>query len=452
MNLPRYPKYKPSGVDWLGEVPEHWELSRVGYVANKVGSGKTPRGGADNYRDEGVMLIRSQNVYDDGLRLDDVVFVDDEVDEDMAGTRVAAGDVLLNITGASIGRCALVPSPFVPANVNQHVCIVRPQRTKIRQAFLQNLLVSTLVKSQVLALENGSSREGLNFQQVRALSITLPPLPEQRAIADFLDRETGRIDALVGKKRELIARLKEKRAALITRAVTRGLDPAAKLKDSGVTWLGMVPEGWVVRRFSHVARIEEGQVDPEVEPYADMYLIAPNHVESGTGVLLCKETAAEQAAESGKYRCRAGDVVYSKIRPALAKVAMAEEDCLCSADMYPIRGVLGVENKYLYWSLLSRWFVEWSTLESARVAMPKINRETLSGCKLPLPPLAEQRAIADHLDRETGKLDRLTASIEAAIERLQEYRAALITAAVTGKIDVRGKSVQEPSVSPVSIM
>jgi type I restriction enzyme S subunit len=168
-----------------------------------------------------------------------------------------------------------------------------------------------------------------------------------------------------------------------------------------------------------------------------MLLIAPNHIESATGKLLLKETAAEQGAESGKYLCRAGEVIYSKIRPALAKVTIAPEDCLCSADMYPLAGSQRYENHYICWLFLSQQFTAWSVLESDRVAMPKINRDTLSELRMPVPPLTEQRAIAVYLGQETKKIKRMVAKVEEAIERLQEYRSALITAAVTGKIDVR---------------
>ena len=220
MKLKPYPKYKPSGIEWLGDIPEHWDVKQLGYLVSKVGSGKTPRGGAESYQSDGVMLIRSQNVYDDGLRLDDVVYIDAATDEDMAGSRVQDRDILLNITGASLGRCAMVPEVFPKANVNQHVCIVRCSMPKLEPGFAQHSLTAQFVKAQVFADETGSSREGLNFQQVRDLRICVLPLPEQRAIAAFLDRETSRIDRLVLKKRELIERLKEKRTALISRTVT----------------------------------------------------------------------------------------------------------------------------------------------------------------------------------------------------------------------------------------
>ena len=289
--------------------------------------------------------------------------------------------------------------------------------------------------------------QNVSAERYASLIVPVPSIPEQTAIADFLDRETERLDTLVAKKQTLIERLKEKRTALISRTVTRGLppdearkaglDPHPRLKPSGVEWLGDVPEGWEVGKFSKEVRIAEGQVDPEIEPFCFMLLVAPNHIERGTGRLICQETAGDQGAISGKYQCCVGEVIYSKIRPALAKATLAPKSCLCSADMYPMASKGRLTNRYLLFLLISSRFTAWATLEADRVAMPKVNRETLNDLRLPIPPLAEQTAIADFLDRETAKIDKLITKIETAIERLREYRTALITAAVTGKIDVR---------------
>lgn len=282
---------------------------------------------------------------------------------------------------------------------------------------------------------------------VKDFRVPLPPFEEQQAIARFLDTKTAQIDALVAKKLQLIATLKEKRSALISLTVTRGLPPAAakaaglephpEMKDSGVEWLGAIPKHWTIEKFSREVHIAEGQVDPEVEPFASMLLIAPNHIETGTGRLLGLETAADQSAESGKYLCPVDSVIYSKIRPALRKVAIAPEECLCSADMYPLNSKRKLANRYLYWLLLSDQFSAWSVLEADRVAMPKINRETLNELRLPIPPLDDQCEIADYLEAETATIDQFTARVETATNRLTEYRQALITSAVTGKIDVR---------------
>ena len=202
-------------------------------------------------------------------------------------------------------------------------------------------------------------------------------------------------------------------------------------KPSGVEWLGDVPEHWDVMRFQRCVDVAEGQVDPEDAVFSRMSLIAPNHIESGTGRLLGLESATEQGAESGKYLCKAGDVVYSKIRPALRKVCIAPEDCLCSADMYPLRSHSGLINPFLFWLILSEEFSALAVLESERVAMPKINRESLKALMLAVPSSTEQSAIASFLDRETSKIDGLVGEQRRLMELLKEKRQAVISHAVT---------------------
>jgi type I restriction enzyme S subunit len=202
-------------------------------------------------------------------------------------------------------------------------------------------------------------------------------------------------------------------------------------KHSGVEWLGEVPRHWDVRRFQRCVRVAEGQVNPADPRFASMSLIAPNHVEPGTGRLLGLESAREQGAESGKYLCAAGDVVYSKIRPGLRKVCIAPEDCLCSADMYPLRAHSGLSNAFLLWLVLSEQFSSLAILESQRVAMPKVNRESLKEVAMILPPLDEQAKIAAFLDRETAKIDALLAEKERLIALLTEKRQAALSHAVT---------------------
>ncbi len=216
---------KDSGVEWLGEIPTGWKAVKLRWLSEKISSGKTPLGGSEVYSEEGVIFIRSQNVYDNGLRLDDVVHISDAIDEDMRATRVRAGDVLLNITGASIGRSCLVPHGFPRANVNQHVCIVRA-KTQVTPDFLAYCLKAAMAKDQIQVAQVGSSREGLSYSDAGDLIVVLPfgNLSMQHAIVSFLDRETAKIDTLVVKVAEAIERLREYRSALISAAVTGKID------------------------------------------------------------------------------------------------------------------------------------------------------------------------------------------------------------------------------------
>ncbi|MFM6158761.1 MAG: restriction endonuclease subunit S, partial [Sphaerospermopsis kisseleviana] len=190
----------------------------------KIGSGKTPKGGSEVYINSGIMLIRSQNVYDDGLRLDDVVYIDDDIDNIQANSRVFPNDILLNITGASIGRTSLIPPNFGKANVNQHVCIFRPKLKEIFPQYLHLLFCSQQGKEQIFSCENGISREGLNFQEAGNLTFAIPTLEEQQKIADYLDYKTKQIEEQKTKIKQAIDLLKEYRTALITNAVTGKID------------------------------------------------------------------------------------------------------------------------------------------------------------------------------------------------------------------------------------
>jgi type I restriction enzyme S subunit len=204
-----------------------------------------------------------------------------------------------------------------------------------------------------------------------------------------------------------------------------------ELRAEARHWHGNVPAGWAARKFKQVARVREGQVDPEDERYRNLPLFAPNHIESGTGRILDVETATEQGAESGKYLVDPGDVLYSKIRPALRKVALAPSAGLCSADMYPIKPGPELDERFLFYSMLAEGFFRYSLLESARVAMPKINRDALGACVLLLPLRAEQRAIADFLDRKTAAIDVIIDKKERLIALLEERRHAAIWTEVT---------------------
>ncbi|WP_197738054.1 restriction endonuclease subunit S [Agromyces terreus] len=273
---------------------------------------------------------------------------------------------------------------------------------------------------------------------IKAAPIAVPPLDEQRAIADYLDRETAQIDAFIAKNEELIALLTERRAATVSRVVVQGLDPEVEMTATSLETLGRLPTTWTIERFSRVARIRGGLLKPDDARFEEWALIAPNHIESKTGRLLELVAATEQSAESGKYPVRAGDVIYSKIRPALAKAVIAPGDCLCSADMYAIttRTESVLANRFLRWQMLGKWFTEWATERSMRVAMPKVNQDTLNAAPIFVPPIAEQHRIVEYIEAEIGAADAAIGVARQSVELARERRSALISAAVTGKIDV----------------
>ena len=216
----------------------------------------------------------------------------------------------------------------------------------------------------------------------------------------------------------------------------RRFRPYPEHKDSGVEWLGEIPAHWEVKKWRYCCHVTKGQVGGDDEQFRERILIAPNHIESGTGRILYLETADEQGAISGKYLVGPGDIVYSKIRPALNKACISTGNWLCSADMYPVSITESrLQTRFLLYFMLSEPFVRLVVDDSMRVAMPKINRDTLATCPLLVPEPDEQDAIIDFLDRETAKIDALMAKKMRLIELLREKRTALITRAVTRGLD-----------------
>src|SRR5690554_575396 len=209
---------KDSGVDWIGEIPEHWEIKRIKHVTSKIGSGVTPSGGGSTYLDEGIPLLRSQNIHFDRIDLTDVARISRKTYQDMSNSQVKKGDVLLNITGGSIGRCYFVDTDE-DMNVNQHVCIVRPMKN-IETVFLNAFLASEVGQGQIWFFQQGGGREGLNFQALKNFSLALPPTAEQKKIVFFIEKESAELNELIELQRKQIQKLKEYKTTLINSAVT----------------------------------------------------------------------------------------------------------------------------------------------------------------------------------------------------------------------------------------
>jgi len=209
---------KDSGVEWIGEIPSDWITSKLGFYTTKIGSGSTPRGGSEVYVDSGIPFVRSQNVHFDGLRLRGISFIKPEVHNSMKGSTVLKEDVLLNITGGSIGRCCVVQIDG-EMNVNQHVSIIRPT-IKLKNYFLNFILSCDLGQSQVRFNISGGNREGLTIEGIRNFQITLPSINEQQQIVEYLDEQTGLIDNTISIEEKRINLLKEYRQSLISEVVT----------------------------------------------------------------------------------------------------------------------------------------------------------------------------------------------------------------------------------------
>ena len=277
----------------------------------------------------------------------------------------------------------------------------------------------------------GSAQPLLTQTVLRQIPTSIPPLPTQRKIANFLDRKTGQIDELIRSKERQVELLQEQRTALINQAVTKGLNPNVEMKPSGVEWIGDIPKQWKIEKIKYIAAF----VNEKSTPETDAIKISPENVESETGKVLDFYSSYDAVG----VRFQAGDVLFNKLRVYLNKVVFAEYDGYSLGEMIVIRPSLQGMGKYLFYLMLSSRFIEYCNSISYGVKMPRTAVDDILNAQIPMTSDQEQAQIANFLDHKTGQIDKLIAVEGQKIELLKEYRQSLISEAVTGKIDVRNE-------------
>lgn len=434
MKWPSYPTYKTSGVQWLTEVPEHWEVKRGRFCMDVNPRSRRLR---SLNSEEEVSFVPMDSIGEyGGLNLQQTRVISDV---GSGYTEFDDGDVVVaKITPCfENGKGALAAALVNGVAFGTTELHVLRAGSKLEQRFLFYFTVSRFFRGTgegEMYGAGGQKRVPPEFcENVR---LPLPPMSEQRAIADFLDRETVKIDTLVAKKRSLIERLKEKRTALISHTVTRGLpadaacaaglDPHPKLTPSGIDWLGDVPEHWATSRVGHLFRnLDHRRVPIAGEDRSILDKTYPYYGASGVidhvDKYIFDETLILVAEDGANLLTRSTPLAF-----------LASGKYWVNNHAHILKPVDG---DIRYWVAVLKTFDYTPLITGA--AQPKLTSERLGTIVLPHPPSGEQRAIADFLDRETAHIDRMINRVEVAIDRLQEYRTALITAAVTGKIDVR---------------
>ena len=435
-------QYRDSGTSWVGSIPEHWETKRLSLSVDRADLKIDPEDTPERVDAPPYIGLEHVESWTGGL----LPLDDSQIPHGMSNV-FCSGDVLFGKLRPYLAKalCAdfggWCTTEFLVLNPRDY-----------EQRFLLYLMLADGFISLVDSSTYGAKMPRANWAFIRNIRLPLPPLAEQRAIAAFLDRKTAEIDALIARKRLLIERLAEYRTALVTHTVTRGLpleearaaglDPDPPLMDSGVEWLGDVPGHWEVKRLSLTVDRSDVKVSPEEMPehMSEWPYVGLEHVESWTGGLLPWDDG--QSPEAAANVFSPADVMIGKLRPYLAKAFRADFDGLCSTEFLVLRPC-SYDGGFLLYLMLAHGFVSLVDSSTYGAKMPRANWAFIRNIRLPFPPLAEQRAIAAFLDRKTVETDALCTRVVAAIERLQEYRTALVTAAVTGKIDVRNEALHE---------
>jgi type I restriction enzyme S subunit len=412
-----YPEYKDSGVKWLGKIPEHWKAERLKWLLCKLESGKRETDGEKIF-DE-VLSIGGEHIGWNGeWILDNPRYISEQYFSQLRSGIISQGDVLLVKDGATIGKVAIAESLVSEKMaVNEHVFILKAN-AKTHTKYLFYLINSQLGQDQISLQIRGAAQPGLNSDFKNVVLVPLLPLTEQQDIADFLDRRTGEIDELIAKKERVIELLKEKRTAIISHAVTKGLNPDAKMKDSDVDWLGEIPKHWDISSLKRYFRVKSGDMTSALDLLDEGY-----QVFGGNGF----------RGFTDKWNTEANTIIIGRYGALCGNVRITRDRIWATEHAFRVFPLLRFHTDYFAYLLYALDLNKFS----ARTAQPGLNSDLVRNNIVGIPPIHEQEAISDFLDRETSKIDALIAKVTKAIEKLKEYRTALISAAVTGKIDVR---------------
>ena len=443
MSFPRYPKYKDSGVEWLGEVPEHWEVKRLRFVA-QLNPSKSEVSQLE--RDTKVSFLPMEAIGDDGSL---------NLERERAISEVETGYTFFrdgDVTIAKITPCFENGKGAMMSKLlngigfgTTELIVARPLPEKILGPFLQYLFRSPdFRKVGEASMYGAGGQKRVPDDFVRNFANAFPPLIEQAAIAAFLDRETAKIDELVAEQRRLMELLKEKRQAVISHAVTRGLNADAPVKPSGIEWLGNVPAHWETRSLAKAStKITNGYVGPtrDILVEAGVPYIQATHIKGGgirfdEGYFVTREWSEAHA----KSILAEGHVLIVQTGAGTGDVGLVSKEevgfnCHALIIVAPDESVL--RGAFLSAVLQSSYGRQ--KLESIQTGAmhPHLNCGEVKFVEIPLPPLAEQVELVEHIREAADRFDSLTAEAQRAIDLLQERRTALISAAVTGQIDVR---------------
>ncbi len=411
-----YPSYRDSGVEWLGEVPEHWETIRLKFLCNITTGGKD----TENKIDDGEypFYVRSQTIE----RINSYSFNGEAI--------LTAGD------GVGVGKVFhYVNGKF---DFHQRVYMFYAFK-KVAGRFLFEYIKNNFYKVALAGVAK-STVDSLRLPLIQNFMITVPPFQEQQTIANYLDKATAKIDTLIEKQTKLIELLKEKRQAVISTAVTRGLDNTVAMKDSGVEWLGEIPEHWIKTSFKRIGFIRYGIGEPPKYKTSGVALIRATNVKSG--FIVRKGIVFVDPKDIPSQRIiwlKIDDIIVVRsgaLTGDSAIITSEYNNTIAGFDM--VFRINKAVPMFIQYTLLSHYIKNNQIdQEKMRAAQPHLNAEELGSCIFVMPPTEEQESIVIYLNQKTSKTDNLITKSTKAIDLLKEKRTALISSVVTGKIDVR---------------
>jgi len=444
MAIKPYPKYKDSGIEWIGKIPEHWEPVRLKYLVNdrlKYGSNDY----TEDNNPEHPRYIRITDFGDDGkLRPDTYKSLPPDKAKDYM---LKERDILFARSGATVGKTYLFKNYKRKACFAGYLIKASIDLNKAVPEFIYFYTKSPSYEQWKNRIFNQATIQNIGADKYNQLEIPIPGVSEQQSIATYLDRKTKEIEETIAKKQWLIELLEEERKATINEAVTKGLNPNVKMKDSGIEWIGDIPEHWETKRLKYMAKIIFSNVDKkyiegEKESFLCNYMDVYNNQLIDSSLNFMKATAKKN--ELTKFKLQKDDVIITKDSERKDDMAVPAfvndkfENVLCGYHLAILRSRYDkLYGKFIYYIFLNQGIRNKFEKESRGITRYSIGLDILNKIEIPIPSNYEQGNIINFLDIRTKEIDTSIQKIQNQIELLKEYRQSLIFEAVTGKIDVR---------------
>ena len=445
-----YPLYKDSGIEWIGRIPLGWDETKLGrLVFMQEGPGLR----AWQFKEAGTRVICVTNITDNGIDFNRLEkYISNE--EYLTGYRrftVNKGDILLSSSGNSWGKVAVYNGEEKVILNTSTIRLNELKEKKVLREFLRWLLLSEPVKEQLDLAMTGACQPNFGPSHLSEVIVPIIPKVEQQKIANFLDHETAKIDTLIAKQEKLIELLKEKRQAVISHAVTRGLNPEAPMKDSGVEWLGEVPENWIVAPIKRIAELTPKKSEIANKKEFKCSFVPMDKLKQDSLVL--DESKLISEVYDGYTYFKNEDVLIAKVTPCFENKNMVVARDLVngigfgSSEIYVLRTTKKLLNDFLYYRLQEEAFMDIATAAMTGAGgLKRVPANVITNFSIALPSKTEQTEIVVFLKKRLKQLDSLCEKAKAAIELMKERKTTLISAAVTGKIDVRNYKAEKAGI------
>lgn len=401
--MKKYDNYKDSGLEWIGKIPEHWDVKKLKFIS-KICNGQDQKAVID---DNGIYPIYGSG----GIFGKAKSFLFDQP------------SVLLGRKG-TIDKPQYVVEPFWTVDTSYY--------TKIKDGFSTRLFYYLCTTINFELYKYGSAIPSMTQGHLNEIKFSIPnTLDEQTAIANYLDHKTTQIDTLIAKKEQFISLLQEERTAVINQAVTKGLDPKVKMKDSGIEWLGEIPEHWEVKKLKYLCNIINEKTSEKPN-----YVLALENIKSWTGEII--GNPLENKMEGDVTLFKKDDILFNKLRPYLAKVIKTQCDGGCVGELLVLRPNQFLTPTFLYYRMISEAIITIVDNSTYGTKMPRASWEKfISLIGVGFPSIDEQNKITDYIENKISDITLLLFKSQQEIELLKEYKTALISEVVTGKVDVR---------------